>query len=392
MGLFNFINKKKTVNESAKKVGLKADENKEIIIGEYTEILSFKLLAFQIAVSYIANIISNCEIKVFVEGKEEKNELYYLLNYSPNINETASKLKVKLINKLFYDGEALMFQNKDSFYVADSFGVDERAFTPDVYTNISLKNEMLKKDILASDAFYFELDNERVKTLIDSMYQDMGPVLSYAIESFKTSNSEKYKLILDQTKAGEPDFVKTYNEVIKVQLKDFLENNKAVYPQYKNYSLEKFITPTGKTDSTDIRNLRKEIFESVATTFKIPTGLFYGNMTNVKESVNQLVTFVIDPIAKMMSQELTRKTTYYEEYLLGCEIKVDTTSVYHMDLFDIADKADKFISSGIYCVDEIREKIGENLLNTDFSKKHWITKNYSTAEEALMVENKEGGE
>ena len=142
----------------------------------------------------------------------------------------------------------------------------------------------------------------------------------------------------------------------------------------------------------EVRNLRKEIFESVATAFKIPTGLLYGNMTNVKDSVNQLVTFVIDPIAKMMSQELTRKTTYYEDYLLGCEIKVDTTSVYHMDLFDIADKADKFISSGIYCVDEMREKLGENLLNTDFSKKHWITKNYSTAEEALMGENKEGGE
>lgn len=391
MGLFKFLSKRESLTKTSSKVNLSTSEDQELIIGEYAEILSFKLLAFQIAVSYIANIISKCEIKVFVDGKEEKNELYYLLNYSPNINESASKLKIKLINKLFYDGKALMFQKDDSFYIADNFGIEERAFKPDIYTNISLKNEMLKNNILASDSFLFELDNIRIKSLIDSMYEDLGQVLSYAIESFKSSNAEKYKLILDQTKAGDPEFTKTYENVIKKQLKEFLNSDKAVYPQYKNYNLEKFTIPTGKTDSTDIRNLRKEIFETIASAFKIPINLIYGNMTNVKDVVNQLVTFVIDPVARMMSEELTRKTTYMEDYLSGCEVKVDTTSVYHMDLFDIADKADKFISSGIYCVDEIREKLGENLLNTDFSKKHWITKNFSTAEEAVKGEIEEGG-
>lgn len=390
MGLFNFLSKKTPLNESTTKVTLNSDSDNEIIIGEYTEILSFKLLAFQVAVSYIANIISKCEIKVFIDGKEQKNELYYLLNVSPNVNETASILKIKLINKLFYDGEALMFENSDSFYVADSFGIDKRAFKSDIYTNISLKNETLNKNILADDAFYFKLDNVRIKKLIDSIYEDLGQVLSYAIDSFKSSNSEKYKLILEQTKAGDPEFVKNYNEIIKKQLKEFLNSNKAVYPQYKNYNLEKFTIPTGKTDSTDIRNLRKEIFETVATAFKIPINILYGNMTNAKDVVNQLVTFVIEPIARMMSEELTRKTTYLEDYFNGCEIKVDTTSIYHMDLFDIADKADKFIASGVYCVDELREKLGENLLNTDFSKKHWITKNYSTSEEAMNPIEKGG--
>ena len=56
------------------------------IVGEQTSKLYFTELAFHIATSYIANTIGKCEFKVYRNGEEVKDELYYLLNVSPNDN------------------------------------------------------------------------------------------------------------------------------------------------------------------------------------------------------------------------------------------------------------------------------------------------------------------
>ena len=48
----------------------------------------------------------------------------------------------------------------------------------------------------------------------------------------------------------------------------------------------------------------------------------------------------------------------------------------HIDIFDIAEKIDKLIASGMYCIDELRKKLGDAELNTEESRKHFITKNY----------------
>ena len=147
----------------------------------------------------------------------------------------------------------------------------------------------------------------------------------------------------------------------------------------------------GKTDSTDIRNIHKEIFESTAEAFKMPVSMLYGNMTNAKDIIASYVTFRIDPLAKMLSEEFTRKTGTMDDYIKGTYIDVDTTAIMHIDIFEIADNIDKLISSGAYCIDELRNKLGENLLNTEFSMQHWITKNYEVIESALNRENAEKG-
>ena len=49
----------------------------------------FKQLAVFIAVSYIANTLSKCEIKTYKGGKEVREKLYYLLSMStPTPTET----------------------------------------------------------------------------------------------------------------------------------------------------------------------------------------------------------------------------------------------------------------------------------------------------------------
>jgi hypothetical protein len=52
----------------------------------------------------------------------------------------------------------------------------------------------------------------------------------------------------------------------------------------------------------------------------------------------------------------------------------------HTDVFDVAESADKLIASGMYCIDELRRKLGDQELGTEEAQKHWITKNYETLE------------
>ena len=56
----------------------------------------------------------------------------------------------------------------------------------------------------------------------------------------------------------------------------------------------------------------------------------------------------------------------------------------------MADKLDKLIASGIYCIDEARRRCGLPELNTPWSQRHYITKNYDSVENTL--DPLEGGE
>ena len=364
------------------------------IIAELKDCLSFKLLAIHLAVSYIANTISKCEIKRFVDGVELKDKWYYLLNVSPNINENASEFKFKLFYELYLKGEALIVAHKEKIYVADSFGVEENPLGENKFTNIAIGTETIRGSKKASDVFYFKLDNKKLTPLITIMGDSYAETLKYAFETFKSSAGEKYKLELSNIKADDREFNKLFNEVIVEQLKDFINNPKAVYPQYQGYNLEKITSDNVKTDSTDIRNLRKEMFEIVAQTLKIPSGILYGNMTNTKEIISMFITFVIEPLSKQVNEELTRKTGTMNDFLNDTYFKVDITSIIHVDLFEIAEKVDKFIGSGVLCIDEIRHKIDEKPLNTKYSKQHWMTKNYGKIEDVMngLEESEKGGE
>lgn len=374
--LFNFLEKKMTNAEFA------------TIVVKAMQETAFREIALHIATSYIANTLSKCEIKTYEEGAEAHGKLYYLLNVSPNANENSSQFINKVIERLFYRGEALIIPQNDMLYCPDSFDCDESNPTREfVYKNITFGSTNARKHYRASEVFRFKLDNVHTRNLVDALNDRYGDLMSLAIESYRRTNGRKYKLILEQYRAGDPAFNEVFEKVIKQQLKTFIENNNAVYPQFKGMTLEEF-SPRAAGNSNDIIALRKEIFEITAQAFKIPLSMMYGNITNMNEIVKVYLSICIDPIADMISEELTRKYYSFDEWKKGYRIEVDTSCINHVDILEVADKVDKAISSGLCCIDELRKRTNLNPLDTDFSKAHFITKNYELAERALL----EGGE
>lgn len=356
---------------------------------EMAEKAAFKNLALQIAISYVANTLSKCEIKVYEKGEEVQNEFYYLLNVSPNPNENASQFKNKLIEECFWNNEALVVLEKDRLYCANSFDVDNsNPLKPFKYSNISFNSQQLRGTRLAGDVFHFKLDNMNVRDLVDQLYAEYSDIISLALQTFKATNGRKYVLDLEQYKAGDPLFNKIYEEVLKNQLKTFVENDNAILPQYKGMALSEFQTTRGNTN--DIIAMRKEIFDTAAQAIKIPQSMMYGNITNINDIVKVFLAFAVDPVAQMISTELTRKRYSYNEWQNGSYVEVDTSRISYADILECSDKVDKAIASGITNIDELRPRFRLKPLNTDFSQAHFMTKNYELAEN--MLKNLEEGE
>lgn len=375
--LFNFLEKRVDLSEM-NAVTLKTLER-----------ASFRELALQIAISYIANTLSKCEIKTYVNGEEVKDKLYHMFNVCPNFNENSSQFINHFIENYFYDGHSLLVPYGEMIYCADHFDVDDsNPLKENVFSNVTFGTNSLKKKYRSSEVFYLKLDNRNVKNLIDLLYQDYGEIMSLAIESFKRTNGKKYKLLLEQYKAGDPNFTQIFEKVIKQQLKTFIDNDNSVYPQFKGLDLQEFSSAT-PGNSSDIIAMRKEIFEVTAQAFKIPLTMMQGNITNMDEIVKVYLSICIDPLADMISEELTRKCYSFEEWKNGSYIEIDTSCINHVDILQVADKIDKAIASGLCSIDELRPRVKLKPLDTEFSTSHFITKNYSLAENVLNGE--EGG-
>ena len=355
------------------------------------EQLAFKELALYIGISYIANTLSKCEFKTFEEGKEVQNELYYMLNVSPNPNENSSQFINKMIENYFYKGHALVLPQTPYIYCADDFVLDDaNPLKEYIFSNLSFNSHTLKKKYKSSQVFYFKLDNKDVKSLVDALYMQYGQVVSQALEAYKKTNGEKYKLVLEQYQAGDSKFKQIYDKILKEQLKSYVECANGVFVQYKGMDLQKDPNGTAK-DIGDVVEMRKEIFETTAQALKIPLPMMYGNITNMNEITKVYLSICIDPIADMISEEITRKNYSYEEWKKGYYVKVDTSCINHVDILEVADKIYNAVGSGVANIDDMRKRLNWNTLDTDFSKQFFLTKNYVKAEEMLNG-TLEGGE
>lgn len=376
--LFNFLEKKISNAEI------------EAVAAQVMEEVAFRELALHIAISYIANTLSKCEIKTYENGEEVKGKLYYLLNVSPNSNENSSQFINKFVEKYYYNGSALLVPNNDKLYCADSFDVDDSNPLKDYeFHNVTFGTHQVKRKYKSNEVFFMKLDNQHTKKLVDLLYTQYGKLIGLAMESFKRTNGKKYKLILEQYRAGDATFNEVFEKVLKNQLKAFIENDNSVYPQFKGMDLQEFSSAT-PTNSNDIIALRKEIFETTAQAFKIPLSMMLGNITNMNEIVKVYLSICIDPLADMISEEFSRKYYTFEEWQQGNYVEVDTSCINHIDILEVADKVDKAIASGLCSIDELRPRVRLNPLNTNFSTSHFITKNYDLAERVLS--GQEGGE
>lgn len=368
--------------------------NTEPIVIEIPASLCIKEMALYNATSLLANAISGCEFKVFNNHKEVKNEDWFRLNVAPNKNENASFFWNKVINRMIRSPNkgALVVEINGELHCANNFTkINTFPIYGDVYGNVNLGGTcQLNRTFRADEVYLFRMEEKEGITYIEAMYSEYGKIFQSAARAFKESNGNKYKLKLDGIKIGDDNFVNDYENYIKAQLETYLKNEYAIYVQYEGYELEKEEKGQQKTVD-DIVKLKKDIFETIGQALKIPISLMSGNVTSIKDVCNVFLTFGVDPIAEMIQKTLNKRAGM-KEVLKGNYYVANTGKIKHRDAIEDAVNIDKLIGSGFADIDEVRDEEGYVEINEDWSKQHWMTRNYGRIEDVAEGLVNEGGE
>ena len=357
---------------------------------EFTEVF-FKELATACAINMIANTIGKCEIRTFVKGTPQKNEEYYLWNYEPNPNENSSDFLQHFISNLCYDNEALIIELNGYLYVADSFSRRKYSFYEDIFSNIVIADLTLQRSYTSSEVIYMQLNNIDARQRLEGSYTSYGKTVAKAIRNMLRQGAQKGILDIDAQTSQKADFAEKLSELMNNRFKPFYEAESAVLPLQNGYSYTD-VTKQGATITpADLNERINYQFEMAGRAWRIPKALILGDVSEVEKITKNFLTFAIDPVTTKFGKEATRKRYSAKDFRKGNYIDVNTNCIQHIDIFEQATNSDKLLSSGLYCIDELRIKLGDTAINKDWSQKHYITKNYAEAEKMAHLGDTEGG-
>lgn len=362
------------------------DEEKQqaLAIQEKKTELAVRELAYEICIKRIAKAICKCEFRTYKKGSEYKGDLYYMLNICPNANQNATEFWEKLIHRLYTDMEAVIVPWTEgdtitSIYVADSFNLDDtQAINEWTFKDIMI-NGMRLSSRKSSDVFYFKLQDERVKRLLAStlsLYQDL---ISTAYKSYKNSNGTKVKMKIDRAMENNAEEIE---EIINDDVAEFLGNADAVFPEYEGYTLDRFDTGGTVQTTRDLKALIDDVLEMTCKALLIPTNIMTGEVTDTSKAVDDFLTFCLDSLVELIQDELNRKI-YGKKYLKGDFLKINTQTIKHIDILDMAGAIDKLLASGVKSINDINRVLGDEPINEPWADKHYMTKNYVPMEEML---------
>lgn len=367
-------------------------ENKKGKMESYMDIISVegtKLLLSQFgiekAVGMIANAIAKSEFVVQRGGERVKDDLYWRLNIQPNDNETATDFWRTVVRKLLTTQESLVCTLNGKFYIVDSYTIGDMVLGPNIYTNITIncngKIYRIDKQFMADEILHFRTRGEVKKNYLDKVMKLYDSVLSAYLQIQKLSNTPKFRMNADANIAlveqGEDGNKRITKEEYKAKIERMLgSDDLSVIVLGKGITLETLKIESA-IKSEDIKKMAEEIFTECAMAFDIPVSAFLGTITEKSDATNEFITFAVSPVKEIINDPVRAKLVGQNAFANGDDIWIDISHFKHVDILDSAAGMDKLRCIG-FNLDELRQTIGWEPLNTEFSQERVVTKNYTT--------------
>ncbi len=349
-------------------------------------------LAFNLVKNKITNAVTKCNIDVFKNNKRVKDDEWYRWNIQPNKNQNANQFWSKMIDKLYDTNEALIIVQNNELFVADSYSKKtDTVLFEHSFHQVTVNGLTFNKTYYMSDVFYFELNSKNLKSFLDGTLSLYSGLINAAYSNYINNTGNKGFVKVDQFVENKDDFEETFKEIINQDFKTFFENANAIMPLYDGYAYEEYKNNGLKVSSKDIKEMFDSVITLSANAVGMPVSIAIGNVQDTSKSIDEFLTFCIDPLVEMIALELNRKLFTKYQILDGIYVKFDTKAIKHIDLLDVHTAIDKLISSGFACINDLREVCGFTIIDEDWANQFFMTKNYSTIEE-LIRSLKGGGE
>ena len=366
-------------------------EDLDAALEQYTSEVHIREVAFWSTVNIIANAVSKCEFQTYVKGKEVEAAEYYLWNIEPNQNQNSSGFMHKLIAQLYRNNECLVIEQSGQLLVADTFVKNPYALYGDTFSEVTIKDFTFNKTFRQDEVLYFQLCEKDMRRVTNALYESYSKMIFYGMKAYQKSRGTKGVFSYETIPVAGTDERKNFDSLIAEKFKKFMDSGDAIIPLGKGQKFEEVGSKTYANESTrDIRAMIDDVSDFTAKAFNVPPALLRGDVQGVKDAVEQLLTFCIDPLCDMLQEEINRKRIGRAEFLKGTKIVINTKTIKHIDLFSVTAAIDKLISSGCFCVNDIRKAVGDEPIGEEWANQYFMTKNYATVEE--LLKSLEGGE
>lgn len=344
-------------------------------------------MAFWSVVRKIGAAVGAVEWETYRRGKKVKAKEYWSWNYAPNPNQTREQFFAQLVGQLYLHQEALIVETRQGYrYVADSYGVEPH-LEGDVYSGITSHEQSIPGFFGASDVLRVSLTGDSVSGILSVIGVMEGKLLKGATSAYLKSRGRQGILHISDTAEASPGFEEIYEDLVNNKFRRFFESENAVLPlfdgfDYKPDETASESTKASLTGTRDIHNLMNDIIELTAQAMGVPVSIATGKGVT-EDEIKVFVTDVVRPIATALAQDINRKTYGRDLVYSGTYIRPNLSNVRYTDVFDVANPIDKLISSGAFCVNDIRIRLGLDPIDEPWAEQHWMTKNYSPAGELV---------
>ena len=341
-------------------------------------------LAFNMIVNKISSALSKCKVNVYYNNKRIKDEEWYRWNVQPNVNQSANQFWSKLIYYLYNYNEALVITRGNELYIADSYVKNEDyAFFEHTFTGVTVNGYALNKTYQMSEVFYFELNNRNIRNYLNGTLQLYSKLINAAYSSYLVANGNKGVLKIDQFAENSDDFIEQFKQLLNEDFKTFFSNANAVLPLYEGFEYEQLDNKGTQSTTRDFKALLDDVISMTANAFNVPSSIANGNVQDTSKAIDEFLTFCIDPLIEMLTDEMNRKSFSQYQIINGYYFKFNTLAIKHIDILDIANAIDKLLSSGFTCINDLRILIGLDPIDEEWANQFFMTKNYAPIEELL---------
>lgn len=379
MAIFDFLDRffKGETEVSLKTVSREARKN-----------MDYKNLVQEAAINLIAKAVSLAEFQTFEKGEETRKRNYYLFNVEANPNTSASVFWRSLVQSVLRKEKTLALIHKGGLYLADSFTREQSALSPNIYKDVEINGERVKGEWDENQVLYFEDNITSVRSAIHGLYNDYAKLIAASSKGYRSSKTRKGTLEIPATLPKHLKDAQDLEQYIMATMESFMDPDKdAVYPEQFGFKYNEIQEAKGGTRSTDSgRETRKfidDVMDFVAIAYGIPPSLLKGDTVETKDAVNNFIAFCINPIAKLITDELNRKMYGYKHYSERSYVKADTSVIKTVDLRDIANSIDMLNRNAALRIDDILRMLGKEPIGGEIGNMRFITKNYELLDRVL---------
>ena len=358
----------------------------EIIATDLTKV-QLAVMAQEKAAGMIAKAIAKSEIVLTKGEKRRKDQEYYRLNIRPNDNETGTDFWFNVARELVATGDCVVVRMPNGkYYRANSYQMDDYVLFGKTYSNIVLTdgyNEVqLRYGVSSDDILHFRYGTDKLRKFADNVLNNLNDALN-AVQSLETiANTPLLKYKVDanlqfrRRSADGKEIRLTLDNVLE-EFKSKIDGKKlAILTEQTGTSLE-FMDVKKQVTAAEVAALADVVNKECAAAYDIPLGVFNGQITEQSDATNEFITYAVSPVAEVINDTLNAKLVGQADYIRGERAFVWLAHFKHIDVIDAANSLDKLRAIG-FTLDEIFEMVGYPALNTDFSTKRALTKNYAT--------------